>query len=360
MVAAPDKPSEAALQGLKSRFSAPAAPPPKDWREQLEAAMKQLGRPALDDGSEEDAVRKFAMGCNGWTIFPRDVQRAMVGMAVTRLRRLQDDRQHDDLDDYFSLLTAFSKREQPGYVNGLSRTHRPEGESWLRDYEGYAEIAREPLADAPKPNQDRLLHELERVAAELDADLEAEVRAAVESQFVRQVKDALEGGVSAKHPRLAHLCASRAALLDGQEFRNLRRSIRGLESEDEEDTEDERPAVIPADWAWWGRTRGRRGLIIGGDPREPNRKRLEQAFEFASLDWLPTEFRRNTLQVARDRVRAGGIDVLVILRRFVGHDCDEVLIPAAKEHAVDWVHLDKGYGAVRLKAAVERYLEPKP
>ncbi|HNH49638.1 MAG TPA: hypothetical protein PKY30_21520, partial [Myxococcota bacterium] len=68
----------------------------------------------------------------------------------------------------------------------------------------------------------------------------------------------------------------------------------------------------------------------------------------------------NSLQTVRDRVRAGKVDLVIMLGAFVGHDADDVILPACRDRGVDWVHVDKGYGIVRIRHAIERFLDPSP
>ena len=123
-------------------------------------------------------------------------------------------------------------------------------------------------------------------------------------------------------------------------------------------TGNENYDALPEDWDWWGRTEGRRAVMLGGSPRETNRARLEQEFRFAELVWDPAEHKRNVLQRLRDRIRSGGVDLVIVLRRFVGHDTDDVVVRACKDSGTDWVHVEHGYGVNQVQAAVERFLEP--
>lgn len=295
-----------------------------------------------------------------WRLLPRELQRGVVALCAARLRRLQDDQRliHPRLEESFSMLTAFSKREQPGYVVGLSRHHRPVRTSWLEDAEAWWERLRgigAPETPAPaSPNVERLLTSLANAVGELEA-AEGEAKEAAEADVRRRARDALSGGVASRDPRMIRICTPVATLLDGAEFRVLRKMIREeadeAAAEDPDDRED-----VPADWAWWGRTRARRAVIVGGDPREPNRQRIQRVFQFSELEWVPAEFRRNPLQSVRERVRAGKIDLVIILGAFVGHDADEVILTACKDRGVDCVHVDKGYGVSRIRASIERYI----
>src|ERR1700689_1587583 len=48
------------------------------------------------------------------------------------------------------------------------------------------------------------------------------------------------------------------------------------------------PEIDPR-WHVLPLVRGRKAIVLGGDPREPNRLRLEHAFQLASLEWPAIE-----------------------------------------------------------------------
>lgn len=106
----------------------------------------------------------------------------------------------------------------------------------------------------------------------------------------------------------------------------------------------------------WPQFVGKRALLIGGEVREDSRKKLETAFRFGQLDWIGTEFKRNNLQRAKQRIQSGTVDLVLILRRFIGHDAGEVLVPAAKAAAIPFVYVPAGYGPEQVAQAMERYL----
>lgn len=375
--------SEDSVSRLNEHFKAGPAfreTPSVDWRGELQGILSGLALGAEDE-AELDRVHRAIRDCDRWRVLPKDLQRNLVGLMASRLRRLQDERQltspqREDavarsnsqfrIEDSFSRLSAYSKREQPGYVIGLSRHHRPMRDTWEEDAEAYWERlstwAPEP-EPAPSPNHERLLTELEGVTKELSGGLPPEVREAVVSQLRRTLRKVLEGGVSPRDPRLIRLILPFQEDLDGQDLRSLRRILRDAHidslSEEEEEKMETR-TLLPDEWRWWGRTRGRRALIVGGEPREVSRVRLKEAFNLSELDWESADFRRNSLMGVRDRVRMGKVDLIIILGAFVGHDADDIIIPACRERGVDWVHVDKGYGVVRLRRAIERFLDPAP
>jgi len=355
-------PSQPQLQALQSHFERGPTTPPlvrEGWHTHVDHVLAGLV-PSSDLDEEEDRVCSAAFECGTWTVFPKSVQRLLVGLVTCRLRSLQDEhgRQGTAMNSAFSRLTAFSSSEQPGFVFGLARTHRPQHGSWTEDADRYWDELADllPSDDEQSPSVGELLRDIEALVPEIDQAPE-EARPVVQRQVVRKIRAALEGGVRARHTRLVNLAAPLLDHLEGREFRSLRRAIRdqAAPDTDSDTTDDDGP--LPTDWAWWSCTRGRRALLVGGDPREPNRRRLQEIFGFQSLEWEATTGKPQSLQSLATRIRKGSIDLLIILTRFVGHNYDDILLPACKEADVDWVSVDHGYGAARIRLAIERFLE---
>ena len=314
-----------------------------------------------DDEIEVMRLHAAIRDSDRWRSLPRELQRGVVALCSARLRRLQDDRKliHPRLEESFSMLTAFSKREQPGYVVGLSRHHKPVRNSWEEDARAWWERLRFPPASdipaSPPPNQEKLLTALMGALAEMES-APAEQGVAAAADVRRRVREALVGGVSPRDPRLVNLCAPVVHIFEGPELRNLVHAIQGEPDEPNVEEAPERDEVA-VEWAWWGRTRARRAIVIGGEPRELSRQRIQRAFGFADLEWFPAEFRRNSLLTVRDRVRAGKVDLVILLGAFVGHDADEIILPACRERGVDCVYVEKGYSIGRVRAAIERTID---
>lgn len=338
--------------------------PSAHWGAELTSVLMQMPLGAEDE-VELDRCYRAVRDCDRWRVFPKDLQRALIGLMASRLRRLQDERGLNTLriEESFSRLSAFSKREQPGYVIGLSRHHRPMRDSWDEDSESYwdrlAACLPEESEAETRPNLEKTLGELDDLSAEVSGAPSPEIAEAVAAQLRRTLRDALKSGVSSRDPRLVRVLVPHQDLLDSPEFRSLRRAIRNATEEEEVTLQEANPG-LPDDWRWWARTRGRSVVIVGGDPREPNRLRIKEAFHMAELDWESADFKRNSLQTVRDRVRAGKVDLVILLGAFVGHDADDVILPACRDRGVDWVHVDKGYGIVRIRHAIERFLDPSP
>ena len=317
-----------------------------------------------DDEIEVMRLHAAIRDSERWRSLPRELQRGVVALCSARLRRLQDDRKliHPRLEESFSMLTAFSKREQPGYVVGLSRHHKPVRNSWEEDARAWWERLRSPpvseIPASPPPNQEKLITALMGALAEMESS-PVEQRAAAAADVRRRVREALVGGVSARDPRLVNLCTPVVEIFDTPELCNVAHALRGEPDELIVDDAPERDDVA-VEWPWWGRTRARRALVIGGEPRELSRQRIQRAFGFADLEWFPAEFRRNSLATVRDRVRAGKVDIVIILGAFVGHDADEIVVPACRERGVDCVYVERGYSVGRVRVAIERTIEAPP
>lgn len=112
--------------------------------------------------------------------------------------------------------------------------------------------------------------------------------------------------------------------------------------------------VLDPSWPLLPLTRGRHGVLVGGDPREPNRERLERLFQLQCLEW-PDVAGPRKVDALIERIRRRSIDIVIVLRGFIDHKQSEPVIAAAKESGVAWVLAD-GYGSAAIKAGLERFL----
>ncbi|MES2641528.1 MAG: hypothetical protein V4850_18695 [Myxococcota bacterium] len=371
---APDSPpvnlaSANALAGLKAHVEGGGGfrvqAPPADWPARLAEQLNEL-LPAREPEADLVAVLRVVDALEKWKLLPPEVQATLIGLLAARLRALQE---HPGLladrrvDFAFGSLSAYVKRARPGYVYGLARWHQPNRETWEGEAEALYErlAAMVPTPVEAEPNIQRKLDVIEGLVREM-ATCPEEVRSAVAAQLRREVLGAFSMGLQARNPRLVRILATMSEVFEAPEFRSLRRAIRDdADASQGEEAEDAGAEVsqIPPDWAWWGFTKDQRALIVGGDPREPNRVRLEQAFGFAELEWVGAEYKRNNLHGVRDRVRSGRVDLVILLTRFTGHDADQIIIPACREMNVGFVCVPHGYGVVRVRQAIERFLDPE-
>jgi uncharacterized Zn-binding protein involved in type VI secretion len=119
-------------------------------------------------------------------------------------------------------------------------------------------------------------------------------------------------------------------------------------------TEDlDEPEIEPG-WRLLPLVRGRTAILLGGDPREPNRERLERAFHLASLEWPSIEGPRK-VEAAVERIRKGAYGLVLVLTPFVFHKQSTPIIEAAKDAGVAWA-LVEGYGVAAVRHGLERFL----
>ncbi len=116
---------------------------------------------------------------------------------------------------------------------------------------------------------------------------------------------------------------------------------------------DDDPDLDPA-WPILAIVRGRRALIVGGDPREPNRERLQRLLGLDALDWPPIDGPRKVASLA-ERVRKGTYDLVLILVPFIAHAESEPIVEAAKSAGAAFALAD-GYGVAAVRLALERFL----
>ncbi|MFK7927336.1 MAG: hypothetical protein AB8H79_04060 [Myxococcota bacterium] len=331
----------------------------EDWRSGFAEVMGQMG-PGQDLAGELDIVSEAAVSCDRWSRWPKYVQRHLVGLLACRLRALQDEQgvPEYELQDGFSALTRFSKRVKPGFVFGLSRGHRPQhGSSWDDDAERHWDqlTALIPAKKADSPDQADAIADLSELVAEVAQAPSGDAAEALRKQAVRRIGEALEVGVDSRDPRLVAVALSMDTELEGRGFKRLRRALD--DARYPEDDGDSPPLDVEADWGWWVHTRGRSGVIIGGDPKEAAIDRLRQAFAFAALSHVPLGDGATALQAVRAQVETGATEIIILLGDDTGDRADRELLPIARDRKVPWVYVDHGHSIGRVKSAIERFLE---
>lgn len=323
----------------------------RDWRQDFGQLMARLG-PGTDLAGEIDIVIEAAVSCDQWSRWPRHVQRHLVGLLACRLRSLQDEQgvPEYELQDGFSALTRFSKRVKPGFVFGLSRSHRPQhGSSWdddaVRHWDQLAALL--PEDHELTEDQEDLLDRLTFLTAEIGAAPSDDAREVVRSQATRLLAETLEAGVDAREPALVAQAMVLQPLPNTRPFLRLRRALRDASTPavDHDDGLD-----IEADWGWWMHTRGKRGLIVGGTPSEETRATLEHGFGMAGLRWTDVE-------TARRLLASGSVELLFVFERRISDAVAFEVVPLAQARNMPIVHVDHGTSVAMVKSAIERFTE---
>ncbi|OGL95791.1 hypothetical protein A2348_00155 [Candidatus Uhrbacteria bacterium RIFOXYB12_FULL_58_10] len=322
------------------------------WLEALWAFLPRMYQPFSSMADEVNDLSKLILGEEFLRSFPNHAQVLLLQYAVARVRHGQSLGLSDaDALPIISAVGKYAQRTRIGFVYGPMRSHGPRHGSWKEDAQAYLDELTDIASAWPDGSvmPGRLMRLLE--TAVLDADPLGDVLAALGA--------AIRGGVSQSDPRIVRLLDPFVEDLDATaQYKTLRAAIRAARKESlvvPVNPIDE-SALIPEDWPWLAFTRGKRAVMVGGDPREPNRIRIQRAFGFAELLWEPSGGRRNSLQQVRDRVTGGGVDFVILLRRFIGHDVDKVVLPACREAGVSWISVSAGYGIVRIRQEIERMI----
>jgi hypothetical protein len=141
-----------ALQAaLGPRWDSPSDRPTRELNPVLlQEILDTVGEPPGELDSDTEAIAEVQSLVHAmeperlasWRTMPREVQRCLVGLLVARARHIQDEMvaplrsiadPNDQLAMLFSTMTGYSKQEQPGFVFGLQRSHRPETGHWYND-----------------------------------------------------------------------------------------------------------------------------------------------------------------------------------------------------------------------------------
>jgi hypothetical protein len=361
------------------RTEKPKPRPRKDLRGHLEA----IGRPT----QVTDAAAAAAMvarlvdatsDLDSWLVFPQDVQQALTGLASSIARHVQDEvhiplhsATVDTLRAFFPAMTQWSKLYRPGFVPGLSRRFGPERDSWLEDAEHWWWLlsdltstgdttprAFQPAVREVKPTDRRFSEEDD--AEEVDAgEALREVELAAqnpEAELGPVVLRAVEAGVPQRDPRLLRaLRPHMQRLSEIPGLKTLKAALRATSEADNpsEASEDAPATAVPDEWPFFWLTEGKRAVIVGGDRRQHAADRIREAFRFANVEWEVKDARR--LRALGERVRSKSVELVILLRGFIGHAEQETILDACRTSGIRFVVVDTGYGVNQVKLAIERF-----
>lgn len=267
----------------------------------------------------------------------------------------------------FHQLKALSKQYEPGYIEAFRHDYHT-------DWAGYVAEAQEQLlqaTEAARRNKDWEIQRQEQQARDLERQQQNRVsgQAALEElkalmartalpdegveEFLAQLK-LVVSGLGASDPALLELVMPfREVISGGNGLRALRRNLDRLRQEEakDDDTLQERyEDLISA-------TQGLRVLMIGGSVREDVRRTLQRLFEFNKLDWEPYEDAKPAmLDSLERRVRNHGVDLVLILKSFIGHHVPERLRPLCEQNGIPCLMVERGYGAAQIGETLRRGL----
>ena len=344
------------LSATPSRGTGPGSDPSPVLRD----ALNTLNDPPGADSSVADVrdeVERIAAvldrTLSRWAELAQDVDHALTAWFTARLRgaqvqaeRVGDATSESRIAAEIRRLSKHSQTSRPGFVHGLALNHTPRTGSWESDAAQWearaADLLRQIEQENAPPNPDDAIRQL---AARAKDGLDPEV-------MVSELRALFKLGASPNDKRILNLARPYADALDGKVFAGLRKAIRDtVEAESTEDMVASSP--IPADWPLFSRTRGRRALVVGGDPRPERAAKLAETFGFHSVEWLEGSTTRKVDGLA-ERMRSGSLDLVIVLRAFNSHKLSTAIFAVKSELCP--VVLADGYGVNQVRLGIERFL----
>lgn len=309
-------------------------------------------------------------------------QFAQLKIWIGRFRRLQawvesgeptglTDDEVQQLREIFPRLVGISKQYMPGYIEAFSRSFETDWDAYVNEAAEQLQQAIDTIRrdrDVESRRREALAREQEQRRLAQEAGLAAlgELRLIVEEpgfaeddehkeRFFATLDTAVKA-LGMSDPQLLDLLRPHAELLTGNPYRGLRRN---LERPDPEAARQEEVEAQREQYASLREvTQGRKAVMIGGDIREEKRRALRQVFEFDDLEWVPYESARPAqIKSLEQRVRNHGMDLILILKEFVGHHVSDSLRPLCEEHGIPCLMVEHGYGTHQVAEALRRGLQ---
>jgi hypothetical protein len=240
-----------------------------------------------------------------WPQLSKPMQRVWLAMLVARTRAVKDATMgnpgvREQLKRIILHYPVFAKTHQPGYVNGLQVVHSPEhGSSWREDAAHFWAQLKVFLVEPPAPS----------------------------------------APVSAPVPEIEPPESA---------------SLENVSSQPVEEEEEPESSPLGEDWPIWPQIRNKSVVLLGGEPREQARAKLEQVFELSDLEWVPGDNPRR-LDAVVERVTRSKIDVVLVLQNWTAHKVTNKLVDACKSSRVPWA-LISGYSITAVRHGLERFL----
>jgi hypothetical protein len=268
----------------------------------------------------------------------------------------------------FHQLKTLSKQYEPGYIDAFRLDFQTDWSAYVAEAQGQLQQA----VDAAKHAREREQQRGEQQAR--DAERLQQTREAGRAALAA-LKELTDGGnrpaeeldlaaladllrkavrgLGASDPDVLAAAAPYREHVDGDDLRALRLNLDRARREEVGDPEPD----VARDEDLLASTRGLRALMVGGSVREDARRSLESLFGFDRLDWEPYEDAKPAaLDSLEQRVRNGGVDLVLILKGFIGHHVTDRLRPACQKSGVPCVLVERGYGPSQVGEALRRGL----
>lgn len=363
-----------------------------DHYQQLRKEMERLQPQLASDFSADDRIAKAAEqlfpagqihalareiddGSAHFGMLDAREQLAQLTIWIGKYRRLQASDLSDvpDEDQFlltrlFPRLVGISKQYEPGYIEAFRQGFNTDWDAYVADAEDQFRQAtdlsrRGKEVEARRRDQQARDVETRRLARENAQTALEELKGVITryhlpDEGIEEFQEALArvvAGYGASDPDVLELVMPYHDLLTGGDFRALRKNLVKLH---QNATKDEENATLAAQFAdLISLTKGRKALMIGGSAREDMRRTLERVFDFEDLDWENYEGSRPAmLDSIEQRVRNGSLDLVLLLKNFIGHHVPERLRPLCEQSGIPCLMIEHGYGPAQVAEALRKGL----
>jgi len=312
-------------------------------------------------------VRDQSKHYAGWE---QNEQFARLKVWIARYRFLQHRGFHPDdevnADATFRIMRNLSEHYRPGNIEAFRKDFETNWEQFVVEAERELEAVLSARQRREKEEQER--RERRKVEEERQKQLAEEGAAALadlktlagsngsppkNADAFRETVKRVEACLGAAHAEMLEIVQPWKDLLEGQDFRAIRRHLDRLEQ-----SETDANAAYKEEFAdLLALTRGRKGVMIGGDCREEARRQLEEVFEFEKLEWTRYESSRPAaLKSLKERVRNKTVDIVLILKEYIAHHVPEQLRPLCEQYEIPCLMVEHGYGVRQVAQTLQRGL----
>lgn len=300
-------------------------------------------------------------------------QLAQLTIWIGRFRRLQSfephtltEEEHLLLQRTFPRLVGISKQYEPGYIEAFRQTFNTDWDEYISEAEELLKVATEGARQRKETEQrqrdTQAVRKGQQDRARADGAAALDELKAVFTQYnfpdegLDEFYDALDRailGLGASDSDLLDLVAPYRDQLTGGEYRALRKHLERSRSDNDQETQDLQASFQDL----LELTRGKRALMIGGSAREDSRLMLQTVFDFDELDWESYEGNRPAfLDSLQERIKHHGVDLVLILKSYIGHHVTEKLKPLCEKEGIPCLMVDRGYGPSQIAEALRRGL----
>lgn len=319
-----------------------------DWRMELANTLIWMGRPVAPVG-ELNRCEMVAEGFDKFYAMPTAGRRDLLELLVARLRGAQATRPELDSEilSVLRLILECARSGEGVFVRGARIDSQPRMGTWVGDAEqSYARLLQRTFMadDLRSLNPDRVVNLLDALVgsgkkfAEIRPFLLAAMAAGMPAGFPRLVRT--------MRPFLEHLA-------DDPAYKPLRVAIRALDTGGAENAPVAATGKLPACWPGYAVTRGVRAAMVGGEPREEIRQRIQAQFGFARLDWARAE--KSELDGIISGIRNGKIRFVFILKKFCHAAAVRSIQDACRESGSTIGFLNRGYSLDEFQQVIERH-----